>query len=77
VEPGGFTPYHQHDWHHVVYILEGEGTLRTAEGEQSLLRGSVAYVGPGSLHGFANTGSGSLRFLCLVPEKGDAYSPED
>jgi len=29
------------------------------------------------MHGFANTGHGALRFLCLVPEKGDAYSPED
>jgi quercetin dioxygenase-like cupin family protein len=77
VEPGGFTPYHQHDWHHVVYILEGQGTLRTAEGEQSLERGSVIYAAPGSLHGFANAGSGVLRFLCLVPEKGDAYSPAD
>jgi len=77
VEPGGFTPYHQHDWHHVVYILEGEGSLRTAEGEQVLARGSVVYTAPGSLHGFANTGRGALRFLCLVPEKGDAYSSED
>jgi quercetin dioxygenase-like cupin family protein len=75
--PGGRTPYHQHDWHHVVYVLEGEGSLRTEEGEQALARGSVVYVASGSLHGFANAGSGALRFLCLVPEKGDAYSPED
>ena len=77
VEPGGHTPYHQHDWHHVVYILEGEGTLRTAEGEQALARGCVVYTEPNSLHGFANTGRGALRFLCLVPEKGDAYGTED
>jgi quercetin dioxygenase-like cupin family protein len=35
VEPGGHTPYHQHDWHHVVYVLEGRGSLRTEEGEQA------------------------------------------
>jgi quercetin dioxygenase-like cupin family protein len=61
----------------VVYILEGEGSLRTDEGEQALETGSVVYTAPGSLHGFSNTGLGALRFLCLVPEKGDAYSPED
>ncbi len=77
LEPGGHTPYHQHDWHHVVYVLEGEGTLRTEEGERPLAKGSVVYAAPGSLHGFANPGRGVLRFLCLVPEKGDAYSPED
>jgi len=77
LDPGGYTPYHQHDWPHVVYILEGEGSLRTEHGEQALESGSVVYTAPGSLHGFSNTGSGALRFLCLVPEKGDAYSPED
>jgi quercetin dioxygenase-like cupin family protein len=73
--PGGQTPYHQHDWHHVVYILEGEGRLRTEEGERPLRAGSVVYTPPNSLHGF--TAGAGLRFLCLVPEKGDAYSPED
>jgi quercetin dioxygenase-like cupin family protein len=77
VEPGGHTPYHQHDWHHVVYVLEGRGSLRTEEGEQALQSGSVVYTAPGSLHGFRNTGPGVLRFLCLVPEKGDAYGTED
>jgi len=77
LEPKGYTPYHQHDWHHVVYVLEGEGSLRTEEGERALVSGSVVYTAPGSLHGFSNTGKAPLRFLCLVPEKGDAYSPED
>jgi len=75
LEPGGQTPFHRHDWHHVVYVLEGQGTLRTEEGEQPLRAGSVVYATPGGMHGFA-TASG-MRFLCLVPEKGDAYSPED
>jgi hypothetical protein len=37
----------------------------------------VVYTAPESLHGFRNTGPGVLRFLCLVPEKGDAYGAED
>jgi quercetin dioxygenase-like cupin family protein len=45
--------------------------------EHPLAAGSVVTTDPGQMHGFSNTASGSLRFLCLVPEKGDAYSPED
>jgi quercetin dioxygenase-like cupin family protein len=77
LEPGGHTPYHRHDWQHVVYVLEGEGLVRTGDAEHPLAAGSVVTTDPGQMHGFSNTASGSLRFLCLVPEKGDAYSPED
>ena len=74
---GGKTPYHRHDWSHVVYILEGKGSLSYEGVEQALRQGSLAYTEPNKMHGFANTGEGPLRFLCLVPERGDRYSEED
>jgi quercetin dioxygenase-like cupin family protein len=77
LEPGGHTPYHRHDWGHVVYVLEGQGTVRIADAEHPLRAGSVVSTGLGEMHGFINTGPGQLRFLCLVSEKGDAYAPED
>ncbi|MBL9124228.1 MAG: hypothetical protein JNG90_11390, partial [Planctomycetaceae bacterium] len=27
VEPGGFTPRHQHPYEHEVYVLEGQGVV--------------------------------------------------
>ena len=73
LDPGASSPYHQHDWHHVVYILEGNGLVKIEGEEQPLRRGTVVHAEAGKIHGFFNTGSTPLRFLCLVPEKGDEY----
>jgi quercetin dioxygenase-like cupin family protein len=77
LQPGGQTPYHQHDWPHVVYVLSGQGTVRYEGVENPLSPGSVVYTEPNKMHGFGNSGADPLRFLCLVPERGDAYSEED
>ncbi|KKK74974.1 hypothetical protein LCGC14_2878390 [marine sediment metagenome] len=67
VAPGGHTPRHSHPWEHEVFILAGEGTLRTAEGDQPLGAGNCLLVPGGDEHQFANTSDAPLRFLCLVP----------
>ena len=73
---GGRTPYHQHDWYHVVYVLGGSGTARYLEEEHLIRTGSVIFVEAGKTHCFIAGGEG-LIFLCLVPEKGDQYAEED
>lgn len=70
IEPGAHTPYHQHDWEHETLILEGEGALVTADGEQPMKPGDMVYVPPGEVHQFRNTGQDPFRILCLVPMKG-------
>ncbi|MBD3286524.1 cupin domain-containing protein [candidate division WOR-3 bacterium] len=71
IEPEGHTPYHSHDWEHEVFVLSGEGVV-VSEGEQiSISRDTVVFVPGGQMHNFRNTGSGVLRFLCLVPHKKD------
>ena len=67
VQPGHASPYHRHWWEHEVFILDGEGVLRTGEGDHPLLPGKAIFV-PGDLvHQFQNSGSKVLRFICLVP----------
>lgn len=67
VPPGGASPHHRHWWEHEVFILDGEGLVSTEEGDFPL-RPGVAVLVPGeALHQFRNSGSGPLRFLCLVP----------
>ncbi len=77
LEPGANSPYHRHDWYHVVYILEGSGVVKIEGKEQPLKKGSVVHAEAGITHGFFNTGGEPLRFLCLVPEKGDQYGEAD
>ena len=77
LQPGANSPYHQHDWYHVVYILEGTGVVKIDGQEHPLSKGSVVYAESGLIHGFFNTGQGQMRFLCLVPEKGDTYCEAD
>jgi len=73
VEPGGTSPYHAHEWFHANYILEGQGKIVIEGVEQAVRTGSVAYIEGGKKHNFVNTGSGPLKFICLVPQSGDSY----
>jgi len=67
LQPGSSSPHHSHWWEHEVFVLDGEGVLHTEEGNSPLGPGTVVFV-PGDLvHHFHNSGSGVLRFLCLVP----------
>lgn len=70
LEEGGYTPKHTHDWPHINYILEGSGTLFLDGKENEIEAGSYAYVPSNELHQFKNTGNGTLRFICIVPEEG-------
>jgi len=29
IQPGGYSPLHQHDWEHEVFILDGSGVVGT------------------------------------------------
>jgi len=67
VQPGSATEEHAHNWEHEVYVLEGSGLVRGSEGSFALQPGVCVYVAPNELHQFANTGSKTLRFICVIP----------
>jgi len=77
LEPGANTPYHQHAWSHLVYVLEGMGAARLEGQDHPVRAGSVVYVEGGRTHGFFNQEGGRMRCRCLVPEAGDSYGPAD
>jgi len=68
---GGHTPWHAHDWEHVVYIIEGEGILKSENGDAPFATGDSLLVEPDEEHNFINTGDGPLKFICVVPLRGD------
>lgn len=70
IEPGGHTPRHAHPWPHINYIIEGEGQLFLNGVENPIKAGAYAYVPSNELHQFQNTGSQTLKFICIVPKEG-------
>ena len=66
-EPGGRTPEHTHDWEHELFVIEGEGTALTPEGEKPVKAGDVIFVPGGDIHQFRNTSGALLRLMCLIP----------
>jgi quercetin dioxygenase-like cupin family protein len=67
LEAGGFTPFHSHDWEHVVYVLEGSGKLVSKETLQNLKPGASVFVAPGEKHQFVADEKSPLVFLCTIP----------
>jgi quercetin dioxygenase-like cupin family protein len=69
VPPGGTTPHHSHWWEHEVFVLSGQGFVKTEQGDQPIRHGSTVFVPGDEMHQFANTGQDALRFICLIPQE--------
>lgn len=69
MQPGGYTPYHEHDSEHVNYIIEGQGALVDGEGrEHNLKAGDFALVLPREKHQYKNKSEdGTFVMICAVP----------
>jgi quercetin dioxygenase-like cupin family protein len=70
-EPGGHTPYHTHPNEHLNYIIEGEGVLVSANGdEHKIKKGDFALVDPDEKHQYRNTSKDkTLVIICAVPKE--------
>ncbi len=71
IKPKGFTPLHKHDWEHEVFILEGKGIVKTGGKEERFKKGDVFFIPSMEEHQFKNTDKKVLKFLCLIPYKGN------
>ena len=70
VEPGGYTPHHQHPWPHINYIIAGTGDLMIDNVHQTITAGSYGFVPGNTIHQFKNIGDDTLKFICIVPSEG-------
>jgi quercetin dioxygenase-like cupin family protein len=68
VQPGHASPHHSHWWEHEVFVLSGQGEVKTDRGDVAISYGSTVFVPGGEMHEFKNTGADVLRFICLVPQ---------
>ena len=67
VSPGGHSPWHQHEWEHEMFILEGEGVAKIETQEVKFKAGDAFFIEPWEWHNFTNSGTGVLKFLCMIP----------
>ena len=67
VEPGSATPLHSHPWEHEVFVLSGQGLVKSEGKETQIAKDSVVFVAPDEQHCFLNAGKKTLRFICVIP----------
>jgi len=67
IEPGSNTPFHQHDWEHEIYILEGPAAVKDKDGETQLKPGPVGFIPANEMHGILNKGDRTVKLICVIP----------
>ena len=71
LKEGGCSPYHSHPWEHEVFILTGEGKVKSSGSSITVSAGDFVFVPPMEEHQFLNAGSKPFEFLCVVPVSGE------
>ncbi len=71
VEPGGHTPYHQHPFEHLNFVIEGNGALVTEDKqEHPIKKGDFALVNPDEIHQYKNKSDQEpFVMICAVPKE--------
>lgn len=69
LQPGGYTPHHTHDWEHELFMLEGDGVLRSGDVKEPFPQGEFAFIAANELHQIRNESDRVARVICLIPYK--------
>ena len=68
IAPGGHTPFHQHNYEHVVKIECERGIAVDENGiEHEVKKGQSLFVKPNEKHQFRNPFSSDFEFTCIIP----------
>ncbi|MEA3557769.1 MAG: cupin domain-containing protein [Candidatus Thermoplasmatota archaeon] len=71
MKPGGSIGLHDHPWEHEIYLLKGQGIAFTDKERVKIKEGNVIFMPGNEPHGYDNTGSEELVFICMIPNEGD------
>jgi quercetin dioxygenase-like cupin family protein len=71
VEPNGHTPFHNHPYEHMNFVIEGHGALVNEAGEEFALKaGDFALVDPNEKHQYRNASADKeFKMICGVPKE--------
>lgn len=68
IAPGGHTPFHQHNYEHVVKIENNRGVVVDENGvENEVMKGQSLFVKPDEMHQFKNPFRENFEFICIIP----------
>ena len=68
VLPQGNTPFHSHDYEHIVKVEKGKGLVVNAAGEETeITEGQSLYIDSNEKHQFKNPFQQTLEFICTIP----------
>lgn len=66
MNPGGYSPLHNHLQQHQLIITDGEGALFDGEKTAVIRAGDIAYIEPNEPHQLRTVGEKPLKFVCLT-----------
>jgi quercetin dioxygenase-like cupin family protein len=70
IGPGGHTPFHNHQFEHLNYIIEGHGVVVGKDREYDVKKGDFALILPGETHQYRNTSASKpMVMICAVPKE--------
>ena len=68
VLPQGNTPFHSHDYEHIVKVEKGKGLVVNDAGEETVItEGQSLYIDSNEKHQFKNPFQQTLEFICTIP----------
>ncbi len=69
IEPGGHTPFHNHPFEHLNYIIEGNGEVVGKNDVRPIKKGDFLLVAPDETHQYRNVSEKPLVLICAVPKE--------
>ena len=70
LKPNGHTPFHQHDFEHLNYIISGSGVTVDEKGNESEVKeGDFVLVLPDEKHQYKNKSDKPFVLICAVPKE--------
>ena len=71
IAPGGHTPFHEHPFEHLNYVIQGQGAIVAEDhSEQKIGKGDFALLGADEKHQYKNLSADEdLVLICAVEKE--------
>jgi len=57
----------KHPFEHEVFVVKGEGVIKSGETETKIKPGDAIFIAPNELHQFFNFRKDPVGFICIIP----------